>query len=181
MRWRKKLRQNGRWLIAGLLVLDAALYLGAVGPVRARVQTVHREFNRLRHQILEQRARVEQLTAAREKLSETQVETGDFYRRYLYPRRGAYSHMSRALRTLARETGVELDQITYSLGEPEGNSLRHLSVRTTVVGDWNAALRFLRHLERAGDLILVHRATLAPSNYPGLLSMQLNLGAYLRP
>ena len=162
MRWRRTLRQNGRWFILGLLVFDAALYLGAVGPVRARVQAVHREFNRLRHQILDQRARVEQLRAALEKLSETQVETGEFYRRYLYPRRGAYSRMSRALRTLARETGVELDQITYSLGDPEGNSLRHLSVRTTVVGDWNAALRFLRHLERAGDLILVHRATLAP-------------------
>lgn len=181
MRWRRKLRQNGRWLIAGLLILDAALYLGAVGPVRARVQTVHREFNRLRHQILDQRARVEQLRAAREKLSETQVETDDFYRHYLYPRRGAYSRMSGALRTFAEETGVELDQIAYSLGEPEENSLRHLSVRTTVVGDWNAELRFLRRLERAGDLILVHRATLAPSNYPGLLSMQLNLGAYLRP
>lgn len=181
MRWRKKLRQNGRWLIAGLLILDAALYLGAVGPMRTRVQTVHREFNRLRHQVLDQKVRVNGLTAAEGKLSKTRSDADDFYRRYLYPRRGAYSRMSGALRTFAEETGVELDQITYSLGEPEGNSFRHLSVRTTVVGDWNAELRFLRRLERAGDLILVHRATLAPSNYPGLLSMQLNLGAYLRP
>ena len=181
MRWRRTLRQNGRWFILGLLVFDAALYLGAVGPVRARVQAVHREFNRLRHQILEQRARVEQLRTALEKLSETQVETGEFYRHYLYPRRGAYSRMSRSLRTLAKETGVELDQITYDLGDPEKHSLRHLSIRTTVVGDWNAELRFLRRLEQAEDLILVRRVALAPANYPGLLSMQLNLGAYLRP
>ena len=181
MRWRRTLKQNGRWLIAGLLVLDAALYLGAILPMRARAQAVQREFNRLGHQVSDQQARKDALSAARGKLSETRSETDVFYRRHLYPRRGAFSRVSKTLRTLAEEAGVELDRITYGLGDPEKHSPRHLSIQTTVVGDWNAELRFLRRLEQAEDLILVHRVVLAPANYPGLLSMQLNLGAYLRP
>ena len=181
MRWRRTLKQNGRWLIVGLLVVDVALCLAAVLPMRARARAVHREFNRLGHQVLHQQARKDALTAARGKLSETLSETDDFYRLHLYPRQGAFSRVSKTLRTLAEGAGVELDRITYGLGDPEKHSLRHLSIRTTVVEDWNAELGFLRRLERAEDLILVHRVALAPANYPGLLSMQLTLGAYLRP
>ncbi len=181
MRWNKKILQNGRLLITGLLILNVVLYLGAVTPIRNKVQDMHQEFNHTRHQVLDRQLQVKQLQAANEKLSEAQLETGRFFYNYLYPRRSAYSQMSRVLQTIAEKAGVELGQITYTLSELEEDSLRHLSARATVVGSWNAELEFLHLLERAENLILVNQASLLPSNYPGLLNMQVNLGVYLRP
>ena len=55
------LKQNGRTLVAALLLLDGVVYFGAVRPTEKSVYAVHRDYTRLRRSTLEQRRKVSRL------------------------------------------------------------------------------------------------------------------------
>ena len=179
--WRKALRQNGRKWVVGILLLDATIYLAALQPVQNKVHSLQAQYPQLRRGSVESREKIKQLEDLHESLSETGPQVKDFYTRYFYPRRRAFSRVSNVLRRYAGKAGVELERISYQLGEPDEESRRYLSVQTTTVADWAALLRFLHEVENAKEMILWEGLAIRTSSFPGLLSLQLNLGVYLRP
>ena len=179
--WRRSLRQNGRLLIAALILLDVGAYFGVVRPLRDRALATYQRYNRLRRSLVRQRGKVRQLTVLAERLKRTGSQLEDFYRNNFFTRGDTFSRLSNLLRRTAAGAGVELDEINYQVGESEENSVQYISVRTATVADWAALMRFLHRLERAQALILIDDVSIGPSTFPGLLRLQVNLKAYLRP
>ncbi len=179
--WRRSLRQNGRLLIAALILLDVGAYFGVVRPLRDRALATYQRYNRLRRSLVRQREKVQQLATLAKRLDEAGLQLEDFYRDNFYTRGDTFSRLSNLLRRTAAGAGVELDEINYQVGESEENSVQYISVRTATVADWAALMRFLHRLERAQALILIDDVSIGPSTFPGLLRLQVNLKAYLRP
>ncbi len=179
--WRRSLRQNGRLLIAALILLDVGAYFGVVRPLRDRALATYQRYNRLRRSLVRQREKVQQLATMAKRLDEAGLQLEDFYRDNFYTRGDTFSRLSNLLRRTAAGAGVELDEINYQVGESEENSVQYISVRTATVADWAALMRFLHRLERAQALILIDDVSIGPSTFPGLLRLQVNLKAYLRP
>ncbi len=179
--WRRSLRQNGRLLIAALILLDVGAYFGVVRPLRDQALATYQRYNRLRRSLVRQREKVQQLATLAKRLDEAGLQLEDFYRDNFYTRGDTFSRLSNLLRRTAAGAGVELDEITYQVGESEENSAQYISVRTATVADWAALMRFLHRLERAQALILIDDVSIGPSTFPGLLRLQVNLKAYLRP
>ena len=179
--WRRSLRQNGRLLIAALILLDVGAYFGVVRPLRDRALATYQRYNRLRRSLVRQREKVQQLATLAKRLDEAGLQLEDFYRDNFYTRGDTFSRLSNLLRRTAAGAGVELDEINYQVGESEENSVQYISVRTATVADWAALMRFLHRLERAQALILIDDVSIGPSTFPGLLRLQVNLKAYLKP
>ncbi len=179
--WRRSLRQNGRLLIAALILLDVGAYFGVVRPLRDRALATYQRYNRLRRSLVRQREKVQQLATLAKRLDEAGLQLEDFYRDNFYTRGDTFSRLSNLLRRTAAGAGVELDEINYQVGESEENSVQYISVRTATVADWAALMRFLHRLERAQALILIDDVSIGPSTFPGLLRLQVKLNAYLRP
>ncbi len=163
-----------------LLLLDAALYLAVVRPVRRLVATEQQARGLAEAGVLEGRRRVERLKKFQQALPGAHEQIRIFLEDHIPSRRRGYSRAARLVRQLTEESGIQLSSVTYKLNSAREEPLQHLGIEVTVEGPFMGLLKFAHGLETAKDFILVRDFIFQPGE-GGSLAMRLGADVYLEP
>jgi type IV pilus assembly protein PilO len=130
------------------VLLIAILFSPLVGSVEARLATL----DQLRVQAQQKKRSVEPLNGLDKKIVIASQQIDRFYDNRLPARDSA---ISENLQKLASDTGVQLAQVKYSFGDPQGVGLTPVEVETTLGGGYLQLVRFVNSLERDNLFFIV--------------------------
>jgi hypothetical protein len=155
----------------------AGVSLVAVGvlisPLVGSTATRQQELAELTRQLQVKGRQMEPLRGLDKKIPLATQQINQFYK----DRFSAHdSDVVEALGTLAKETGVKLENVRYKAGNPESVGLRQVDIDTSIRGDYQPLVRFLNGLERSKIFFIVNSIGIAQQNGP--LQLQMKLETY---
>ena len=154
-------------VLAGVSALSVGLLISPlIGSAAARQQTL----NELRAQLTTKNRQVEPLRGIDKKIPLAAQQIDQFYQE----RFSAHdSDVAETIATLAKETGVKVQQQKWKWGDPEPVGVRKVEIETSIQGDYQPLAKFLNGLERSKVFFIVNSITLAQQNGPVQLQMKL--------
>lgn len=163
-----------------LVVLDFALYFALLLPF-GNLMKVEQERRANTYRALQEHAeRVARLESYVEALPVADEQIKLFLHDHVPQRRRGYSHAARLVREFARDAGIQLTGVAYSLDSDRKAPLERLGMTVNVEGPFERLLNFAHALETASDFIVVRDFAFQPGNQ-GALSLRVSADLYLAP
>ena len=97
------------------VVLDLAVYLLVVRPLRANVAKAETSYHQASLQLQQRKLRVERLEKFRDALPDANDRLNEYLKDHVPSRQRVFSDAESMVRLLTRKAGVKLDSISYKL------------------------------------------------------------------
>lgn len=158
----------------GVMTGVSVVSLGVLfSPLVGSTATRQQELSQLTSQLQAKSRQIEPLRGLDKKIPLAAQQIDQFYK----DRFSSHdSDVAEALGTIAKETGVKLDNVRYKPDEPESVGLRHFEIEASVKGDYQPLIKFLNALERSKVFFIVDSIGIAQQNGP--LQLQMKLETY---
>jgi len=168
--------------IAGisLVLLDVLLYFLLYRSAQALAFTEQQQFASLRRRNLDAEIRIERLKKFLAGLPEAGEGLAAFERDHTPPRRQGYSKAYDLVRSLAEQSGTQLESVAFKLDSKVPGPLQSLGALINVGGSFAGLLKFAHGLETAGNLILIRSFSIVIGENQAL-EMRLTIDFYLTP
>ncbi|MEJ2007150.1 MAG: GspMb/PilO family protein [Acidobacteriota bacterium] len=164
----------------GVVLLDVAVYLLAVLPLKREVDRGETSYHRVLLRLQQRQQNVVRLENFQKALPAADDHLKAFIRDHVPPRRLVFSDAARLVRVLTQQSGVQLDSVSYKLSSEKGEPLDRLGLDITVEGPFPSLLKFAHSLETADDLILVRNFTFA-ARQSGSVTLRVGGVLFLTP
>lgn len=143
------------------VVLDLAVYLLVVRPLRANVAKAETSYHQASLQLQQRKLRVERLEKFRDALPDANDRLNEYLKDHVPSRQRVFSDAESMVRLLTRKAGVKLDSISYKLSQEKGKPFDELGLDVTVEGPFPSLLKFAHSMETSDDLVLVRNFSFA--------------------
>lgn len=137
------------------VVLDIAVYLLAVLPLREKILHGENSYRQVFAQVQQRRQQVVELEKFNRALPAAEEHLQAFLKDHVPTRRRVFSDSAHLVRVLTQRSGVQLESVSYKLSSEKDEPLERLGLDVTVTGSFPNLLKFAHSLETADDLILV--------------------------
>jgi len=163
-----------------LVLLDVLLYYLMYRSAQALAFTEQQQFASLRRRNLEAEIRIERLKKFLAALPEAGEGLAAFEQEHTPPRRQGYSKAYDLVRSMAQQSGTQLESVAFKLDSKSPGPLQSLGAVINVGGSFAGLLRFAHGLETAGNLILIRNFSIVIGDNQ-TLEMRLAIDLYLTP
>jgi hypothetical protein len=164
----------------GLLILNVALYIALVSPLKNMRISAESELRATKAQVQETNGRVDRLEQYRVDVPHSEAELKEFLTQNVPDRRQGFSHAARMVRKMSEDSKVRLTGVSYKLSSPADDPLAHLGLEFDVEGSFPEVLRFTHALETSGDFLRVRSFSLTPAE-TRTIAMHVGAELYLKP
>ncbi len=183
--WRRVFQERRALMLPliGLLVIDLALVVLAVGPLAQSVSTLkagaeHADTGLLRARLVQKQA--QDALASRQRADQ---ELGRFYAEVLPGSATAASKVMSFLQRTADDTGLVFQRRTLDQESVKESRLVRLAGTVTLLGDYAAIRKFLYTVETAPEFVVIERVGLSraadlQSANSGRLEVTLDVATY---
>lgn len=177
---RKKIIRVFEIAALGAVVLDVAIYLLAVLPLRRQIVQGENSYHQVSLQVAQRKQHVVRLEKIHQELPAAEDHLKTFLQHHVPSRRRVFSDSAHLIRILTQQSGVQLQGISYKLSSEQGEPLDRLGLDVTVEGPFPSLLRFAHSLETGEDLILVKSFTFS-AGQSGAVTLRVSGVLYLTP
>jgi len=180
-RHKRRLLINIAEATAGILVVvNAALYLALVRPLKSMRASAERETAATRFRVKATKERADRLEQYRVDVPRSESEVKDFIAEHIPGRRQGFSHAARLMRKMSEDSKVRLTGVSYKLLGAGDAPLAHMALEFDVEGAFADMLRFIHTLETTGDFLEVRSFSFSPGETRSI-GMHVGANLYLKP
>jgi Tfp pilus assembly protein PilO len=108
----------------------------------------------------------------------------DRFEQSLFPARSGYSAVRSELGTVAKKSGIQLEDLSFKPTEIANRGMMEVVIDATVNGNYKSVIGFLNGLQRSSNLYAVDALSLAPENAnqasANVIKVTLHLRTYFR-
>ncbi len=108
----------------------------------------------------------------------------DRFEQSLFPASSGYSAVRSELGSIARKSGIQLEDLSFKRTEIANRGMTEVAVDATVTGDYKSVIGFLNGLQRSASLYAVDALTLASEKAnqgsASVIKVALHLKTYFR-
>ena len=159
---RRKLIHIVEGVAIGLVVLDVALYFGAVRPLRSMRTSAEAEYAAARERVREAKARVTRLEKFKSSVPSAETQVEEFLKSHVPERRQSFSRAAHLVRKLSEDSKVQLAAVSYKLLPAADDPLARLGLQVEVEGSFPGVMSFAHALETNDEFIALRDFSFEP-------------------
>jgi Tfp pilus assembly protein PilO len=186
MTWRRVFAERRSILVPllALLIIDAVLLGAVVFPLRSSVAASEEQAAIAQSDLAQANQRMHMMQAARASRERAEKELATFYRSILPSTQAAASRVLLVeVARLARENNLRLGDRTWEEEKVKDSSLRRLTAKVELTGDYAAILRFLYDVETSESFLVIRsislsQATRQAGGANGALQLSVEMGTF---
>jgi Tfp pilus assembly protein PilO len=182
---RRDVKLRKKVILGGVILLVFAdiVLAGYSWHLSSSPQAPQQQFAQEQIQLKLLRANIERAQKIRNDMPNIQKDC-DKFERSLPPAGSGYSYVASELGSVARKTGIHLDNLAFKETKIASRGLSEVAVDATVGGDYKSVIGFLNSLQRSASLYAVDSLTLATDNGSqgsgGIIRVAVHLKTYFR-
>lgn len=177
-------RQPLGWLRLLAVVLAAANVAAAyllVRPVGGSPAELKQQASEMRSQLAQTRFAAKRTGGLVEKVKTGRGQGEEFLEKYFLARRSAYSTILSELVTMAKESGIEARESTYTIEPVEGSAtLEFMQVTANYQGTYANLIQFVNRVDRSERLLIIEGLQATPQQQGQMLNITVKLDAFVR-
>jgi Tfp pilus assembly protein PilO len=180
---RRALAEHRRFVVPLIiaLVVNVLVYAFLVFPLAQRVANVEQRNQQAGEELTAAQAEFGQANGTLTGKDRAATELATFYKDVLPPDlAGARRLTQLRLRQLARESDLMFDRDQYAEEEVRDSSLRRLTIRMVLSGDYEDMRTFIHQLEAAPEFVVIDNVELAAGADSTTQVVTLEMSTYFR-
>jgi|SRR5579872_301858 len=164
-------------LLVTLLVIDIAMVIYLMSPLRGRPQKQQRDLMEAKSALRQKRIEVAPLSGMDQKLKTTQEDLDRFYGER-FP--SQESQIAFEIGRLAKSSGVNITNAKYDLKDYNLPGAKQVNIDAQMQGDYLNDVKFINALERDRMFFLLNGIQLQQEQQNGTVQIHLTMEAFLR-
>ena len=188
MTWRRIFAERRSLLVPlfALLIIDGVLLGAVVFPLRSSVAASEQDAAAAQSTLAQANQRMKMMQAAQTSRDRAEKELATFYGSVLPSTQAAASRVLLVeVARLAKENNLRLGARAWEEEKVKDSTLRRLTAKVDLTGDYGAILRFIYDVETSDQFLVISsislsQATRQAGGSTGALQLSVEMGTYYR-